>query len=157
MKRRILENLTRQHLALKQLLGLQKEEFAYLTEFHPQSVSKVEFSIQELIRQVQAERLSLKNLLGQVNPGAKRLWDLRESWGRDWDIVKDLLQDIHVTEQACARQADKSHRLAVALLDQSASYVEFFRKQLAPPKAVYGRRGVMASYKPGPAIMKGAG
>ena len=60
MTRRILENLTRQAKALKVLLHLQEEEFAHLSEFRPQSVGALEFSIQELMRQILSERTNVR-------------------------------------------------------------------------------------------------
>jgi len=156
MTRLILENLSRQYKALKVLIYLQEEEFAHLKEFRPQSVGPVEFSIQELMRQLLSERMAVQRMIKAANPSAKRLSDLSEMFGPKWAEAKDLLKKIDLLEQECAKQAEKSFTLARALHDQSSGYLDFFRKQLTPTKQSYGRRGVFATTKPAPAVLRGA-
>lgn len=156
MTKRILENLTRQHQALKVLQFLQEEEFAHLKEFRPQSVSVQEFSIQELMRQIMVERQGVRALMQAINPAAKRLTELSELFGERWDAVRELLERIDKLEQVCAKQAEKSYSLALALFDQSSSYVDFFKKQFTPKKMAYGPKGVFGTTKPAPAILRGA-
>ncbi len=69
MNKRILENLTRQHKALHVLKHIQEEEFSYLREFKPQSVGALEFSIQELMRQLMVERKCVRRMIGEVQAG----------------------------------------------------------------------------------------
>lgn len=156
MNKRILENLTRQHKALHVLKHIQEEEFSYLREFKPQSVGALEFSIQELMRQLMVERKSVRRMIGEVVPGATRLTQLAEYFGGEWAQVEDLLSKIDALEQICAKQAEKSYALALALFDQSSGYVDFFKQKLTPTKQSYGPRGVFAKTKPAPAMLRGA-
>ncbi len=156
MTRRILENLTRQFQALKVLLLLQEEEFAHLREFRPQSVGALEFSIQELMRQILVERRNIKKLMNEINPAATRLRELSEVFGDDWQAIADCLHSIDTLEQAAAKQAEKSYALALALFDQSSGYVDFFKQELTPKRLTYGPRGVIGQAKPEPAMMRGA-
>lgn len=156
MTQRILENLTRQYQALKVLNMLQEEEFSHLKEFRPQSVGAVEFSIQELMRQIMAERASARRMMNQIDPKAVRLADLAPVFGESWDEARGLLERIDRLEQTCSKQAEKSYSLALALFDQSSGYVDFFKKQLTPTRESYGRRGVFAKTKPAPAMLRGA-
>ena len=156
MTRRILENISRQLQALKVLCFLQEEEFAHLKEFRPQAVGALEFSIQELMRQIASERAEVLWLMRAINPAANRLRDLAETFGDEWDKASRILEDIDGLEQACAKQAEKSHALALALDQQSGGYLEFFREKLTPTKLSYGPRGLFAKAKPAPAMMRGA-
>uniref|UniRef100_A0A7C4AG99 Flagellar protein FlgN n=1 Tax=Fundidesulfovibrio putealis TaxID=270496 RepID=A0A7C4AG99_9BACT len=156
MTTRILENLSRQYQALKVLKFLQQEEFAHLKEFRPQSVGAVEFSIQELMRQIMAERQGARRMMHAINPSAKRLAELAETFGGEWENARTLLEKIDRLEQECAKQAEKSYSLALALFDQSSGYVDFFKKQLTPTRESYGPRGVFAKTKPAPAMLRGA-
>lgn len=156
MTRRILENLSRQVQALKLLALLQEEEFAHLTEFRPQSVGALEFSIQELMRQLAAERMDMKAMMGGINPAAARLRDLAGHFGQDWEQISSTLDEMGRLEQYCAKQAEKSHMMAQALEQQTEGYLDFLKDQLTPAKQSYGPRGVFAKAKPAPAMMRGA-
>jgi hypothetical protein len=155
MIQRILENLSRQLQALKVLKMLQEEEFSHLKAFRPQSVGAVEFSIQELMRQIMVERTGARRMMRIARPSAVRMSDLAEDFGDAWEHVKALLEEIKAMEQVCAKQAEKSHILAKALFDQTSGYVSFFTKKLIPKKESYGRRGVFANAKPAPAMLRG--
>src|SRR5512142_3027226 len=126
MTQRILENLSRQHQALQVLKHLQEEEFSHLKEFRPQSVTALEFSIQELMRQIMVERKDARRMMQSIDPAATRLADFAEVFGNDWENIQGLLGKIDVLEQTCAKQAEKSYTLALALFDQSTGYVDFF-------------------------------
>lgn len=156
MTRRILENLTRQAQALRVLLLLQKEEFAHLKEFRPQSVGSVEFSIQALMRQIMAERTDIKKMMAAIDPAASRLRELCDVFGDAWQAMSERLDEIDALERSTTSQAEKTYRLALALFDQSTGYVEFFRRELTPKRLTYGPRGVFGQAKPNPALMRGA-
>ena len=156
MTRRILENLTRQAQALKVLLLLHEEEFAHLREFRPQSVGALEFSIQELMRQILSERRNIRAMMAEINPAATRLRELSEVFGDSWPAMAERLEAIDALEQSTAKQAEKSYALALALFDQSSGYVEFFKKELTPKRLTYGPRGIIGQAKPDPALMRGA-
>ena len=156
MTRRILENLSRQLHALKVLALLQEEEFAHLTEFRPQAVGALEFSIQELMRQLTVERLDMKAMMETLDPAASRLRDLAEVFGRDWERMRAILDEMGALEQQCAKQAEKSRMMACALEEQTGAYLDFFKERLVPVKQAYGPRGVFSKAKPAPAMMRGA-
>jgi len=155
MTKRILENLSRQHQALKVLKLLQEEEFTHLMQSRPQSVAVLELSIQELMRQIMAERQDVRRMVRILNPASVRLTELSEIFGEGWSLVKGLLERIHTLEQYCAKQAEKSHILASALHDQTRGYVNFFTRKLTPKKQSYGPRGVFGNAKPAPAMLRG--
>jgi len=156
MNRRILENLTRQYQALRVLSTLQQEEFAHLKEFRPQSVGALEFSIQELMRQLLAERLDIRRVVQTLNPKAMRLRDVADFLQGIWPEAQALLEKIDGLEQVCAKQAEKSYSLALALYDQSTGYVDLFKKSFTPNKPGYGPRGAFQTTKPAPAMLRGA-
>lgn len=156
MTQRILENLSRQYKALSVLNFLQEEEFSHLKEFRPQSVGSLEFSIHELMRQIMAERASVRRMIQAVDPSARRLADISEAFGSDWEQAQAMIEKIDRLEQTCAKQAEKSYSLALALYDQSSSYVDFFKQKLTPKKLSYGPKGVFTPVKPGPAMLRGA-
>ncbi len=66
MFRVIEENLVRQNKALMLLSLLLEEEFSRLMKSNPQSVSQIELSIQELMRQIVVERASLRRNIGEA-------------------------------------------------------------------------------------------
>jgi FlgN protein len=156
MTQRILENLSRQFKALQVLKHLQEEEFSHLKEFRPQSVTALEFSIHELMRQIMVERTNARRMMHSLNPAAARLADVARSFGDEWENIQSLLEKIDGLEQTCAKQAEKSYTLALALFDQSSGYVNFFTEKLTPAKPSYGPRGVFAKTKPNPAMLSGA-
>ena len=156
MTQRILENLSRQYQALKVLQFLQEEEFSHLKQFQPQSVGALDFSIQELMRQIFAERKDLRRMMQALDPSAKRLQDLAGFFGDTWGKTQELLEKIDKLEQGCAKQAEKSYTLALALFDQSTGYVDLFKKSFTANKPAYGPRGAFQSTKPAPAMLRGA-
>jgi len=58
------QNLHRQKKALEVLEALLAEEFAELRKRKPESITGIEFSIHELMRQIGNERTALKDSLG---------------------------------------------------------------------------------------------
>ena len=146
MFRLIEENLVRQNKAMMLLSILLGEEFSRLTQSNPQGVSQLELSIQELMRQIAAERASLRRKVGAVMDGAGRIRDLfplmeDDMRGRFEDMLK-LLDD---TEQKCAVQAAKNGELAMALFDQSQKLLSFMHDQIKPKNTVaYGSSGKFA-------------
>lgn len=146
MIRVIQENLSRQTRALELLSALLEEEFADLMDRKPQDVSVLELSIQELMRQLAAERLSLRRIIAGAWPGCERVRDvvaaLTDAQAED---LNRLLQDLDRTEQSCAIQADKNRMLALGLYDQSLQLLKELHNRVEPGKAdVYSRRGRFA-------------
>ncbi|WP_319583890.1 flagellar export chaperone FlgN [uncultured Pseudodesulfovibrio sp.] len=141
MIRLIEENLVRQNKAMLLMFLLLEEEFSRLTQLKPQSVSRVELSIQELMRQIAAERLSLRRLVARVVPTAQRVRDILSELDEDRaEAVSQLLQRLDDAEQKCGVQASKNQQMAMALFDQSKGLLDFMHNQIKPKSTTtYGR------------------
>jgi len=143
MNRYFFENLHRQKQALVVLEQLQDEEFGHLSKGDPQSVAQVEFSIQELLRQLAVERQELKNRLQAQSPALPAMRDLLslvEEFERP--RMESLLRDIDQQEQVCARKAAQNTETAMALLDQNRAMLEFLSAEIKPKSGhTYSRRG----------------
>ncbi|OIQ51368.1 FlgN protein [Pseudodesulfovibrio hydrargyri] len=141
MIRLIEENLVRQNKAMLLMLLLLEEEFSRLTQLKPQSVSRVELSIQELMRQVAGERVSLRRLVARVEPSAQRVRDILPGLDEEEaGAITQLLKRLDETEQKCGVQAAKNQQLAMALFDQSKGLLDFMHNQIKPKSTTtYGR------------------
>ncbi|WP_027185734.1 flagellar export chaperone FlgN [Desulfovibrio inopinatus] len=156
MNERILQNITRQSKALQTLFTLQQEEFAHLKELNPEAVSRTELSIQELMRQIAAERSEISLLIKKCDPSAKRVRDLLPSFTQEQrDEVEKSFALLEKVEQQCAKQAEKNHRLALGLFNQSQSYMSFLQKQLIPKKETYSKNGRFQDADTGPRVLRG--
>nr|WP_321256473.1 flagellar export chaperone FlgN [uncultured Pseudodesulfovibrio sp.] len=147
MKLRLIEeNLVRQNKATMLLLILLEEEFSRLGQLKPQSVSQIELSIQELMRQIVAERYSLRKLIGGVDPEAQKVAELyphmEESMAEN---CQEMIKRLDTTEQKCAVQAAKNNEMAMALFDQSKGLLDFMHNQIKPKNtSAYARSGRFA-------------
>jgi hypothetical protein len=149
MTDRIIANLTRQKLTLELLGKLQAEEISHLMDLNPTAVSSIELSIQELLRQLMAERDELRAMTRSIDPDARRLAQILDTMDdAKRKTVNILLCDIDRMEQARAVQAEKNSRMAVALFEQSKSYVNFIQDKITPKPPVYTRRGALGTYGP---------
>lgn len=140
------ENLVRQNKAMLLLFFLLEEEFSRLMKLRPQAISQIELSIQELMRQVAAERISLRNMVKKVEPSAVRLQDIYPCLDKDVAAnFAELLQKMDDTEQRCAVQASKNNQMALALFEQSKGLLNFMHDQIKPKNTTaYGRSGRFA-------------
>ncbi len=154
---RVRGNLFRQQRALELLCMLLEEEFSHLREGRPQSVVQVEFSIQELMRQLADERLDLRRALTSLNPNAQRVRQILSGLGaEDAAGLEALLAEMDRLEQAAARQAAKNHHLVMALAEQSRSLLEFMHRQIQPKtENGYSAKGRMAAAPAQPAMVSG--
>lgn len=156
MKDRILSNLRRQLGAVALLESLLAEEFSHLSTRQPAAVAAVEFSIQELLRQIAAERHALHAVYAAVDPNARRLADIA---GRLDDATREaaaqLCASIDKTEQRAARQASRNYAMALGLYDLTKSSLDNLQKLMTPKKGVYGARGRMATATPPPGMISG--
>ncbi|MBI9080990.1 MAG: flagellar export chaperone FlgN [Pseudodesulfovibrio sp.] len=133
MFRLIEENLVRQNKAMMLLFFLLEEEFSRLMKNLPQGVSQIELSIQELMRQIGHERVSLRGMVAELAPGAARVRDLFLMMDDELKSeVESLLEKLDVTEQKCGVQAAKNNEMAVALFDQSKTLLEYMHNQIKP-------------------------
>ncbi len=141
MHNAIYESLSRQDKALCLLRDLLEEEYNALLGRDTDAVVSLEFSIQELIRQLAVEKTSVIKSLGGMR-AVEYSNMLPDDLG---PALRELLQDIDKSEQAVARQASRNTNLSLALLDQSSRTLQALTSQAMPPKAeTYGRRGGMS-------------
>ncbi len=153
---RILSNLGRQERAVTLLGNLLEEEFACLSSRDPKAVASIEFSIQELLRQLAVERVSLHGHYKTLDPAAKRLADVIGRFPAEAaQQAARLYRAIDLAEQRCAKRAEQNYAMALGLFDVTRSCLDNLQKQLVPKKGVYGARGRMASTTPPPGILSG--
>jgi flagellar biosynthesis/type III secretory pathway chaperone len=140
------EILARQERALLLLKDLLEEEFSLLAERKPQSVSQIELSIQELLRQIANERACLKRAVKAVKPVAERVRELYDGLvSEDRQRIEGRLQGLDRLEQRCAVQASKNQELAFGLFDQSRSLLEFLHNEIRPKNSnAYSAKGRLA-------------
>lgn len=134
------ESLSRQDKALALLHDLLEEEYRILLSRDTDGVASLEFSIQELIRQIAVEKtLVIRTLAGT------RVSDYAASLPEERGVVLlTLFASVDAGEQQVSRQATRNAQLSLALLDQSTRTLQALTSQAAPPRAgVYGRRGGM--------------
>lgn len=151
------ENLVRQNKALMLLFILLEEEFSRLMQSNPQSVSQIELSIQELMRQIAVERASLRRKVQQVSPGSDRVGELLESMDQSRrEAFEGLLTLLDDTQQKCAVQAAKNHQMAMALFDQSKGLLDFMHNQVKPKNTMsYAATGQYAKVSSSARILTG--
>jgi hypothetical protein len=156
MMERILSNLERQLRALELLAQLQKEEFSHLSNRNPGGVAIVEFSLQELLRQLGAERKSLFGLYAAMDPAAKRLSDLL---GRFDPASRARAETVHaaigLAEKRCAVQAGRNYDMALGLYDVVKNSMDSLQRLLIPKKETYGARGRVGAAMPAPGRING--
>jgi hypothetical protein len=152
----ILANLSRQKLAMDLLAVLLEEEFSLLASRDTAGVTSLEFSLQELLRQMAAERFGLRRLYAAMDPKAKRLADLLDRFDPEARRrVEGLLATIDKTERRCSDQATRNYRMALGLYDVTKSCLDHLQSHLIPRKAVYGSRGRLGAAMPAPGRVDG--
>lgn len=156
MMQRIQESLTRQQKGMLLLHTLLTEEFSLLMDRQPKEVSRMELSIQELMRQLAVERLSLKAEVKRIDPDAERLTQL-DMAKDDRDKVDQLLSELDEMEQQSAVQAAKNQNLAMGLFDQSKELLQFLHKEIQPKnRDTYSAKGRFADVgETQPSILRG--
>lgn len=146
------QNLHRQQKALEVLETLLAEEFAELRERKPESITAIEFSIHELMRQIANERTALKNAMG-----GQRLADVLQILADEEQAeLNGLLKRIDTLEKRCSRQASMNAELALALHDQSQSLLSHLQHQIQPRNhATYGKTGAYTQSRPEAVLIHG--
>lgn len=147
MNKRMQENLHRQMMALSYMESLTAEEFSHLQNSRPQMVTATEMAIQELMRQIAAERIELTGMVARAAGEKVRLAAYAKTQPEeDRRVFETLLEKIDRLEQSCARQADKNSRLALALYDQSKAMIDYLHDQVKPKnREVYAKNGRYAA------------
>lgn len=153
---RILSNLERQMKAVELLEQLQKEEFSYLQTRNPSGVASIEFSIQELLRQLAVERQSLHCLYAALDPAASNLAQVIDRFDPvSRQRVEELYAAVDRVEKRCATQAERNYSMALGLYDAVKYSMDSLQKLLIPKKMVYGAKGRIASAMPSPGRING--
>lgn len=157
MVERMLENMRRQKAALDLLVELLHEEAATLRAGDPHGVSRVEMSIQELIRQVSVERADLKALAQARVPGNQRLDALlAELADHEARPLREMLVEIDRCEQRCAMLSAMNAELAMALHDQSRGLMDYLKDIITPQRTdTYTARGSFPKGFREAALMRG--
>lgn len=146
------ESLSRQDKALKLLRDLLEEEYQILRDRDTDGVMAQEFRIQELIRQLAAEKsLVIRTLQGE------RVLDyastLPEDQARELGLLHASIDD---GEQFASRQASRNAQLSLALLDQSTATLQSLTSKAMPARTeTYSRHGGMVEIHPGAALISG--
>ncbi|WP_045223089.1 flagellar protein FlgN [Desulfonatronum thioautotrophicum] len=143
MSQTILQNLHRQKQAFFLLSHLLDEEFQHLSKSDPQAVASVEFSIQELLRQIAVERQELKSALNRLDPALPGIRDLPLILDESIrDQTQDILREIDRQEQTCARKAAQNAATTRGLMDQNQALLEYLTNELQPKNGhTYSQRG----------------
>lgn len=157
MLERINANLHRQEKGLMLLASLLEEEFTYLTGRDPKAVTGCEFSIQELIKQLAAERMTLKNMVAELAPGARSLRALADVMDAEAaERFEQYLKIMDALEQKCAVLAEKNSRMAFGLAEQSRNMLDFIHKKIQPKhEDTYAKNGRYQNHRPDAAIFRG--
>lgn len=136
----IRESLNRQDRALALLHELLEEEYQTLMKRDASAIAGLEFSIQELIRQLAVEKsLVIRNL-----DGRRVLEYAKERSEEERAELEKLFAGIDASEQLVSRQASRNAQLSLGLLDQSTFTLQALTSEAAPPRAgTYGRKGGM--------------
>ncbi|TVR00952.1 MAG: hypothetical protein EA399_02785 [Desulfovibrionales bacterium] len=143
MSQAILQNLHRQKQAFFLLSHLLDEEFQHLSKSDPQAVASVEFSIQELLRQIAVERQELKSTLNRLDPALPGIRDLPLILDESIrDQTQNTLREIDRQEQTCARKAAQNAATTRGLMDQNQALLEYLTNELQPKNGhTYSQRG----------------
>ena len=141
MLRNMTENLSRQAQALSLLAQLLEEEFSHLRALDPKAVMGIEFSIQELMRQIAQERLDFKSMFGEIAPGLRLVEAVGGFVEPYCTRIRELMLRINQAETACSERASRNYKMALGLFDQSQGYVNFLQQQIIPKAEVYSARG----------------
>lgn len=157
MNQSFFENLHRQKQALVVLEQLQDEESEHLSKRDPQSVAQVEFSIQELLRQLAAERQELKRHIQALDPAMPNMNDVTRLVDEpDQPMLETLLREIGRQEQICARKATQNTEIAMGLMEQNRALLEFLSAEIKPRDGhTYSRRGAWRHSDGAGALLQG--
>ena len=145
-------NLDRQSKALSLLAELLDEEFSLLLNRDTESVTSLEFSIHELLRQLTLEKEEVIRRLG-----GGRVLDYAEMLpATEGDALRTLWQTIDDSEQLCSRKASRNTELSLGLMDQSTELLNFLHKRILPPqRQTYSRSGRYTQSHPEASLISG--
>jgi len=156
MMTRILANLERQKRALALLEKLLGEEFSLLAKRDASGVTSLEFSIQELMRQLAGERTDLYRNYAAMDPSAKRLAQLLDRFPPEArETATALVAAMEAQEKRCSGLASRNYQMALGLYDTTKNCLDYLQSHLIPKKGVYGSRGRVDAAMPAPGRVDG--
>ncbi len=142
MERLVVESIARQAKGAQLLAMLLEEEHRLLRAGNPQAIAGVELMVQELVRQLAAERALTRRLLGSL--GVERVAELLpclEESSRQ--ACQQWMAVLEASEQHSARQSMINMDLAEALLQQTRGLLARIHQDVLPRQShVYTARGV---------------
>ncbi|SDF57604.1 flagellar export chaperone FlgN [Desulfovibrio legallii] len=137
-------SLHRQAKALELLCQLLEEEYGILLSRRADDVAGLEFSIQELIRQLAVEKVTVVKALNGMRVTAYAAGLCAAGREAEGEALRALAREVDRAEQRASRQASRNSQLALALLDQSSRSLQALTRQALPvPADTYGRKGGM--------------
>ena len=123
-------SLLRQGKGLELLSSLLDEEYQHLLKHDTDAIAAVEFSIQELLRQLAVEKLTVVRLLEGV-----RVMEFAATLPQEeGNALTQAYLHVDTTEQQSARLASRNAQLSLALLDQSSRNLNTLTSQIVPKK-----------------------
>lgn len=154
---RLRQALDRQEKGLTLLNMLQRQEFSFLKDRDPDNVFQIEFSIQELLRQIAVEWDGIKEMVctmaGKATGLRMFIQGLDDALGRK---LQAQVERIGTIEKRCAAQATMNADMAVALVDQGQGILDFLCKELNPTcRNTYSAKGRWNNERGGPGLIKG--
>jgi hypothetical protein len=155
MEQLVVQSISRQAKGAQLLAMLLEEEHRLLRAGTPQAVAGVELMVQELVRQLAAERALVRRLLGGL--GVERVGDLMAQMEEDSRAkCAEWLQALEAGEQKSARQSMINMDLAEALLAQTRGLLARIQRDVLPREShVYTARGMWQRRAPDAALVHG--
>ena len=140
MYQNIYDSLSRQHKALQLLEELLQEEYCVLQQRDTNAIANLEFSIQELIRQLASEKAAVVAELA----GTKVLDYASMLPEEQGEALRAIFQKVDDAEQLTSRQASRNAQFSLALLDQSSRNLIALTSNVVPGRLeTYSRYGEM--------------
>jgi hypothetical protein len=157
MIERITSNLERQERGLELLKQLLGEEFSHLMNRSPQDVGGVEFSIQELLRQIAVEREELAALVQAWGGRKDRLSKVVDAMSTpEAEVLRAALGRISSAEQECAAQSAMNAETAIGLAEQNRELITFLQAEILPKtESTYSRNGRWHKESAASAVFRG--
>lgn len=155
MEQLVVQSIARQAKGAQLLAMLLEEEHRLLCAGTPQAVAVVELMVQELVRQLAAERALVRRLLEHLGVGRVGEIMMQMEEGPREQCQK-WLQALEEGEQKSARQSMINRDLAEALLVQTRGLLARIQRDVLPREShVYTARGMWQRRAPDAALVRG--
>ncbi|MFW6415542.1 MAG: flagellar export chaperone FlgN [Thermodesulfobacteriota bacterium] len=155
---RISNSLLRQHQGLLLLYELLCEEHSQMVEKDDSGeLATHELSIQELLRQLLKEREEVHFCISTLGAPENQVSDILHLFPeKEQERVSRTLEELNKLEAKCNKQAEINADIAMALVEQSNSLLQFFNKQLWPEQGdVYCKDAKWQHFNSNATILQG--